>query len=222
MYIQGITFSLVEIYTHRTGAWRSFTASGPPNNFTLDENVFFNGAVHWPARTPPDERPFRNFIMSFDMEDEVFGEMPMPESLQDVEYFEFDMAVVDGLLALSPYGDNEDIPVWVMKEYGRVESWTKQFDIKFQGGSWYVDCFRKNGDVLLTEGVGHLFYYERNGERTWDLHLNYTTGWSYFDNYVETLALLDVADGVLGVQATSYCASKLKKKERKRKRKIQR
>ncbi|XP_059441918.1 F-box/kelch-repeat protein At3g06240-like [Corylus avellana] len=62
VYIQGITFSLVEIYTHRTGAWRSFTASGPPNNFTLDENVFFNGAVHWPARTPPDERPFRNFI----------------------------------------------------------------------------------------------------------------------------------------------------------------
>jgi hypothetical protein len=30
------------------------------------------------------------------------------------------MAVVDGLLAVIPYGDDEDMPAWVMKEYGRA------------------------------------------------------------------------------------------------------
>jgi hypothetical protein len=61
----------------------------------------------------------------------------------------FFMAVVDGLLAIIPYGDNEDMPVWVMKEYGRAESWTKQFDIKYVGGSYGPIGFTKNGEVLV-------------------------------------------------------------------------
>ncbi|XP_062162169.1 F-box/kelch-repeat protein At3g06240-like [Alnus glutinosa] len=33
VYVEGTTHSLVEIYTLRTGAWRSFTAPGPPYYF---------------------------------------------------------------------------------------------------------------------------------------------------------------------------------------------
>ncbi|GLT52824.1 hypothetical protein SLA2020_261410 [Shorea laevis] len=111
---------------------------GPCSSYLIDfdepgqfHSVFFNGAVHWPARIPRNQGPLRNLIVSFDMEDEVFREMAMPESLQDAEFFEFEffMAVVDGLLALIRYGFDDDLPVWVMKEYGRAESWTKQFDI---------------------------------------------------------------------------------------------
>ncbi|XP_062162700.1 F-box/kelch-repeat protein At3g06240-like [Alnus glutinosa] len=142
VHAEGTTHSLVEIYTLRTGAWRSFMALGPPYYFREPfgspslRNIFFNGAVHWPARTPEHQRPFHHLIVSFDIEDEVFREMAMPKSLQDEETFELFMAVVDGLLALIPYGDDQDVPVWVMKEYGRAESWTKQFDIKFEYGSY--------------------------------------------------------------------------------------
>jgi F-box interacting protein len=86
VYVEGTTHSLLEIYTLRSGAWRSFTAPCPPYDFIIEPfgpisvcNIFFNGAVHWPARTPDFQH---NFIVSFDMEDEVFREMAMPKSLQ--------------------------------------------------------------------------------------------------------------------------------------------
>jgi len=142
------------------------------------------------------------------MEDEVFREMAMPRRLQGKEGKEFFMAVVDGLLALIPYGDDiedSDLPVWVMKEYGRAKSWTKQFDIKFEFGSYSYGPigFTKNGEVLIVTEQGNLCSYERNSEQSWYLHIYDISDWLYFDNYVESLALLDVAHGVLGVQATS-------------------
>ncbi|GLT72828.1 hypothetical protein SLA2020_447270 [Shorea laevis] len=62
----------------------------PPYLIDFDEpgqfhSVFFNGAVHWPARIPENQGPLRNLIVSFDMEDEVFREMAMPKSLQDAD-----------------------------------------------------------------------------------------------------------------------------------------
>jgi F-box interacting protein len=231
VYVEGATHSLVEIYTLRTGAWRSFMAPGPPYYFREPfgrnslRNIFFNGAVHWPAHTPEHHHgPFRHLIVSFDMEDEVFREMGMPKGLQgDQEIFGFFMAVVDGLLAVIPYGvrsaDEEDMIVWVMKEYGRAESWTKQFDVKFDCASYGPIGFTKNGEVLVNH-EGNLCSYERNSEQSWYLHIYDISDWLYFDSYVESLALLNVADRVLGVQATLSCVGKLRAKEKKRKRKI--
>jgi hypothetical protein len=55
----------------------------PPYDFIIEpfgptslRNIFFSGAVHWPARTLDFQHN------SFDMEDEVFREMAMPKSLQ--------------------------------------------------------------------------------------------------------------------------------------------
>ena len=36
------------------------------------------------------------------MEDETFGEMAMPKSLEGVEHMDVNLAVVDGLLAIVP------------------------------------------------------------------------------------------------------------------------
>jgi hypothetical protein len=158
------------------------------------------------------------------MEDEVFREMAMPKNLQgDQEIFEFFMAVVDGLLAVIPYGvravDDEDMLMWVMKEYAKAESWTKQFDVKFDCASYDPIGFTKNGEVLVNH-EGNLCSYERNSEQSWYLHIYDISDWLYFDSYVESLALLNVANGVLGVQVTLSYVSMLKAKEKKRKRKI--
>ena len=53
--------------------------------------------------------------------------------------------------------------MWVMKEYGRAESWTKQFDIKFEFGLYHPIGFRKNGEVLV-DHEGHLCSYKRNSD----------------------------------------------------------
>jgi hypothetical protein len=135
------------------------------------------------------------------MEDEVFREMAVPMSLQGEGIFNFFMAVVDGLLAVIPYGDDEDMPVWVMKEYGRAESWTKQFDIKFVCGSYGPIGFTKNGEVLVNH-EGNLSSYDRNSEQSWYLHICEIHNLLRCDPYVESLTLLNVADGISGVQAT--------------------
>jgi F-box interacting protein len=90
--VKGTTRSLVDIYTLRTGAWRSFSASGLPYKFSESNSggtIFFNGAVHWPACTREHQRPFRHLIVSFDMKDEVFREMAVPKRLQCEGIFRF-------------------------------------------------------------------------------------------------------------------------------------
>jgi F-box interacting protein len=192
---------LVEIYTLRTGAWRSLKAPGPPYTIiTWSLSVFLNGAVHWPAYTPADQGAFRNLIVSFDMEDETFREVAMPKSLQGVEDLSVTVAVLDGLLALVPcnrYGSVEFHSVWVMKEYGVAESWTKLYDIDVGEGLHRVIGFTKNGEALLIKHE-KLFSYSPCTQQTLDLHI---CGKSFFfslDTYVESLVPVNIADGVMG------------------------
>jgi F-box interacting protein len=191
---------LVEIYTLRTGAWRSLKAPGPPYTIiTWSLSVFLNGAVHWPAYTPADQGAFRNLIVSFDMEDETFCEVAMPKSLQGVEDLKFDVVVLDGLLALVPcnkYGSVEFHSVWVMKEYGVAESWTKLYDIDVGEGLHRVIGFTKNGEALLIKHK-KLFSYSPCTQQTLDLHICGNSFFFSLDTYVESLVPVSIADGVM-------------------------
>ncbi|XP_062152722.1 F-box/kelch-repeat protein At3g06240-like [Alnus glutinosa] len=208
VYIEGTTdirFNtvppLVEIYSLRTSAWHSVKAPGPPYVIEMwSLSVFLNGAVHWPAHTQRHQGAFRNVIVSFDMNDEAFREVAMPKSLQGVEHLNVTVAIVDGLLALVPFnewGNEEFYSVWVMKEYGVAESWTKLFDIDIGEGLERVIGVTKNGEVLLTK-AGNLFSYGPSSQQTFDLHIRGATDSFSLDTYVESLLLLNTADGVLG------------------------
>ena len=161
-------------------------------------SVFLNGAVHWAAHTLRDQGVFRNLIVSFDMEDEAFREVAMPKSLQGVKSLNVTLAVVDGLLALVPlniFGDEDDFhSVWVMKEYGVAESWTKLFDIE---SLQTVKGFTKNGEILLVKDE-KLYSYEPNSQKYLDLHICGEIESIFLETYVESLVLLNIADGVLG------------------------
>jgi hypothetical protein len=87
------------------------------------------------------------------------------------------------------------------------------------GGSYGPIGFTKNGEVLVNY-EGYLSSYDRNSEQSWYHHIYEIHNWLHCDTYVESLALLNVADGISGVQASLSCVSNLKAKEKKRKRKI--
>ena len=97
---------LVEIYTLRTGIWRSVTAPGTPYIIRYwSPSVIVNGALHWSAHTPDHpwkHSAYRNVIVWFNMKDEAFGEVGMPKSLQGLHRLDVAVAQVDGLLALVP------------------------------------------------------------------------------------------------------------------------
>ncbi|KAF3975072.1 hypothetical protein CMV_001644 [Castanea mollissima] len=121
-----------QIYTLKTGAWRTIT--GHSCQIIADQNfsVFLNGSIHWFGHTWEHSGDFnnanctsRNVILSFDIGDEFFHEMAVPKRLEGVHRFNMKVVVLDGLLALVPYSDQAFggfCSVWVMKEYGVAET----------------------------------------------------------------------------------------------------
>ncbi|XP_059450801.1 F-box/kelch-repeat protein At3g06240-like [Corylus avellana] len=147
----------VEIYTLRTGAWRTVMAPAPPyvteKGFML---VFLNVAFHWRVHTPRGQGAFRNVIVSLNMEDETFGEMAMPKSFEGLEYMNVNLAVVDGLLAIVPCCN-----YWghLIDEY------------PLRVGDERMIGFTKNGEVLVVDYDDNLSSYEPNSQRALDLHI---------------------------------------------------
>ena len=202
---------VVEIYTLHTGVWR-FVIGPDPQYIVGNTSVFVNGALHWLARTPEKSISFQNLILSFDLGDEVFHEVLLPKILEEsYPRKKLAIAALDGLLAihggqLEYSGDRgwvvKEYCVWVMKEYGVVESWTKLYTIdvgerfgeRFRG----VVGFKTNGDILVaTRDIREdLLLYEPISQRTWKIYIHSLLDSFYLDNYVESLELLDATDRV--------------------------
>ena len=221
--------TLVEIYTLSTGAWRYVNPPGPPGLIhDGTETVFLKGAVHWFGHIDPNGKGkedgiFRNIIVVFDMVHEVFSKvMAVPESLERVKHLRMRVAVVDGLLALVPCSSvvvNDEVDsnsVWVMREYGVAESWTRLFDFNVLGGIERVVGFKKNGEVLVvTNAYDHrLLCYDPRSGTIWNPHILCPTGSLYLDTFVKSLVLLDVTDGVLGRQVVNNSSTSSKGKEK--------
>ena len=149
------------------------------------------------------------------MKDEAFNEVGMPESLQGQENLNVNLALVDGLLALVPCnecGNEASHAVWVMKEYGVVESWTKLFDVRI-GGFHRVISFTESGEVLA-HNAAWLFSLGPSSRRYVKDFPILLTEHIYLDTYVESLVLLNVADRIPGRQENSSGGSKAHKKSR--------
>ncbi|KAI8011302.1 F-box protein CPR1 [Camellia lanceoleosa] len=128
----------VELYTQRIGSWREIDSAAAPPYYIVEfmwSQAFMNGAVHWVAYDPSVVGGFRNLIVSFDMVSEAFSEMMLPPALAgqrstclSIKLFGESLAVFCG----AEMG-RSSCCIWVMKEYGVAESWTKLFSIILPG-----------------------------------------------------------------------------------------
>ncbi|KAK9285632.1 hypothetical protein L1049_024829 [Liquidambar formosana] len=132
-----------------------------------------------------------------------FGEMMLPTSL--VHVFGVSIAVYGESLVLLHY----DVHlfdccccIWMMKEYGVVESWTKQFRIDIQAQLVNTVGLRKNAEILLAMNDGDLVSYHPKTQRVKDLGIHgdtlHVSNSLYVGTYVESLVLLKGVNGVLG------------------------
>ncbi|KAF7827781.1 F-box/kelch-repeat protein [Senna tora] len=90
-------------------------------------SVYVNGALNWMSREDL-------YILSFDMKDEVFQEFALPPRMIELYYahsLNFKLTEFNGMLCVLPFWIECCIPfcVWVMKDYGKVESWTLLWEI---------------------------------------------------------------------------------------------
>ncbi|XP_050378855.1 F-box/kelch-repeat protein At3g23880-like [Argentina anserina] len=201
---------VVEIFTLVTKSWREVAGPGPMYILVQSKSspqAFVSGAFHWVAHTPPGQGSSSNVIVAFDMANEVFSEIALPSCLASKAHLNMTVVLLNGSLVLVPdnafYGDSYySRSVWIMKEYGVVESWRKLFDIDIgQQGVGRVITFRNNGELLLISERNELLSYEPYTRETRDLHFkvrpsdgtSYNTGSYFVDTHMESLVLLKEA-----------------------------
>ncbi|KAH0644063.1 hypothetical protein KY290_033458 [Solanum tuberosum] len=118
-----------EILALKSGSWRKIEETSGRMSVTKISDrelclAFLHGAFHWIGHCP------RNSVVSFNISDEMYGEIPLPGILVGVYVLGLvvmGVSVLGGKLCL--YHKHEDFDIWVLKDYGVKESWTKWFTI---------------------------------------------------------------------------------------------
>ena len=153
---------VAEVYTLSSDSWRTVEIS-LRSKVVVSQIVsypyplFFSGALHWFAYHSEGEREFQDpmMILSFDVDNEKFGEMALPagDKLSDHSLFVF-----KGNLAFIScgYPENDDdlqsdsqCFIWVMRDYGVDESWNKLFSIRFENADIIFYGCTEHGELLL-------------------------------------------------------------------------
>ncbi|KAE8686749.1 F-box and associated interaction domains-containing protein [Hibiscus syriacus] len=146
-------YVMAEIYTIGTGTWRSI-GNAPIDTVAMPFNAFLNDALHWFPCTPNGSE----FIHTFDFNSEKFGTLPPPDHFRedDKKFTNYSrIGVLGGCLFMIYFTNSSRFDIWVMKEYGVKETWTKQFVVEnlyLKQGSW--DFYEpmvvlNNGEILM-------------------------------------------------------------------------
>ncbi|KAL7125612.1 hypothetical protein ABFS83_14G128500 [Erythranthe nasuta] len=185
----------VEVYAVKTGSWRTFNGEVRKNCVVeyFWSQVVINGSVHWVSyRNMGKHDKVENTIMLFNLSQEVFDEMELPNLLKNELPINLNAVFLEGSLAVVQYDErvgSKSCGIWVMKKYGDVESWSKQYHVDLEGLGLILG-FRANGDVLLTARNRGLLSYDHITGKSKDLGIFGTKDSFYMGPYCESLGLL--------------------------------
>ena len=211
-YYVGGTPPRAEIYSINSGSWKRLHPPFAPDIllFNIHTDLFLapfvSGALHWMVYVRKGEEPARPFILTFDVNEEKFGMMETPFA---VIRSNLCPRVFKGKLALTEKeGDPLLLNVWVMKEYGVHQSWTKLSVVPFHRVIRF-NGYSDNG-LLIVEKSYDIF--SANGEVEWmdlkrisidietlhekDVGVGGIEDFRSGTNFMESLVLLDRADMV--------------------------
>ncbi|KAK8549134.1 hypothetical protein V6N11_017829 [Hibiscus sabdariffa] len=172
-WIQPYLFSL------NGSSWKRITATPPNYAIGPDASMpFVSGALHWLGYQERNAGEFSHAILGFHLSTEEFLVINLPNNLTGfrplglsiMKYGESSIA-----LSIDP-GRGELHELWVMKEYGVVQSWTKVLALDgFRPGACIprVLGFRQNGEVLLRVRKVKMASLDLNSQQMGDsLYLN--------------------------------------------------
>uniref|UniRef100_M1D9B8 F-box family protein n=1 Tax=Solanum tuberosum TaxID=4113 RepID=M1D9B8_SOLTU len=124
-----------KILALKSGSWRKIGnhPRGFHNNTVSSKSSlsFVRGAFHWLGK---DNLPKYNIMISFNISNELYGEISLPEEICNISNVNYvSCAVLEGMLCAYCKGREtglDTFKLWVMKDYGVKESWTKLFTIR--------------------------------------------------------------------------------------------
>ncbi|KAK4433147.1 F-box/kelch-repeat protein [Sesamum alatum] len=180
-----------KVYSLKTNSWRRIKDK---DGGSFDEGgKFVSGKLHWGRKCGPD---FRWDIVSFDLEREVYGVVEQPSYPQGG--FKPALGVLDGCLCVLCDYCNNHLDVWLLKEYGVRESWSKVVTVPYPCDVWAGPfstplCIGPEGEVLLIVGFIFAVYYPKENRFSITRIVNFDE-FRAADVYVESLVSL-VSDG---------------------------
>lgn len=191
-----------EVWSLARGTWKTLTAPMPKDFPCRGDNVryaFVNGAVHWVQHRRVDRRDkaiVDTVIVLFDMASELFGEIKMPEDLRGKHCFISRYMESIGLFMSETLENSSDFDMWMMKDYGVVESWTKLLTIRLEGPKLCPHGFKQNGsEALFTVGEGRLLTVDLKTKQFGEFAIE-EYRYYFLDCFAESLALLGHANAI--------------------------
>ncbi|KAL2231923.1 F-box protein At3g07870-like [Sesamum indicum] len=165
----GIPKSECWVYTLGTGSWRRI-APGPKLEYNCrSTGAFLNGNLHWLVT----DLEGSDWISCLDLETEVFSTLSPPPDIPERRGFLGDLTVLGDCLCMCDNTSDDEIVIWLMKEYGVEKSWTKEFVISkvpnYAGESYevvYPIKIFKDGDILMAWQDFYLFYHSLKNKTT--------------------------------------------------------
>ncbi|XP_076912558.1 F-box/kelch-repeat protein At3g06240-like [Bidens hawaiensis] len=145
-----------QVFNLKVGSWRTVQTSHMSINDPNMIGSFSNGAIHWIVRHRAHDDGLKNreAILSFDIKDEVFMDIVLPNGGENEQSGFRCLGDWKGCL-YAVYGgvNGVDVDVWVMKEFGVESSWSKVIKLDWiRFDCDYVMtpvCFTHEDDVVI-------------------------------------------------------------------------
>ncbi|KAK8635434.1 hypothetical protein V6N13_004171 [Hibiscus sabdariffa] len=191
--------SEVMVYSLKTNCWRRKVDFPFYVKYTRTYAVLANNALHWEVSKKP-ERDSENFdadfdlIAAFDLGTEEYRVIELPDCLG--EHLTTNINAMGGCLCLiASYEEDCVVDIWIMKEYGVKESWTKFVSIKTECFEARPDVlplvYSKNGDKVLLHVGGMLFFYDLRSKKADKVEIEDAPGLFKVEMMVESLVPLN-------------------------------
>ncbi|KAL3587306.1 hypothetical protein D5086_014173 [Populus alba] len=145
--------SEVKVYSLRKQSWRRIGDMPYCVHYPGANGVFANGALHWVVGENPESN-VANIVVALDLGVEDYREVLQPE-YKDKNFY-IDLGVLRGCLCFLANFLGERVDVWMMKDYGVKESWTKLFSVAQYEVIGFLRslkplAYSKSGDEVLIE-----------------------------------------------------------------------
>ncbi|GLT50992.1 hypothetical protein SLA2020_244430 [Shorea laevis] len=149
---------MVQVFTVGTTEWKTKGATPPQLADVIGPpEALVEGSLHWVTFVGMGGDGPNFGIISFELADEAFEEIPHPPCQRFVSRG-YRLSVLNGCLSAAGLVDTLHFDIWVMKQYHVKESWVKQFSFdpcspgeepSFLRRYPKVICALKNGEILL-------------------------------------------------------------------------
>lgn len=162
--IKNIGYNEFKVYSLKTDSWKRIT--GAVDGYVYSNpGVLINGVVHWDSRSHCDFNGDNSKIVYFNLVSEKQGKLDLPSHDENEDVHWDLMCSSESLFGFCHCESRGAVDIWIMKEYGVKESWSKVASVPYYviPGIFELPLFmNEDGEVLLIDGEHLVLFHTRN------------------------------------------------------------